>query len=107
MPEAERFACAAAALVKDGEEEAVPQPGAGIQDRLHLRRRQDPRQLLRGLQRDRPPAIRLSPAHVMQEWFPPAPAARPPRCQQVLDADTVACLVRVERADRRELAVHR
>lgn len=33
MPKAEYLAGPAARLVKDGEEEAVPQPGAGIQNR--------------------------------------------------------------------------
>ena len=36
MTEPEDLAGPAAGLVKNGEEEAVPQPGAGIQDRLHL-----------------------------------------------------------------------
>src|SRR5260370_36204022 len=35
MPQAEHFASPAAGLVKDGAEEAVPQPGAGIKDSLH------------------------------------------------------------------------
>ena len=76
MTEPEHFAGPAAAFVKQGEEEAVPQPRAGIQDRLHLADGQDPRQLLRGLQRDRPAAIRLPLADVMQERFPSAAPAR-------------------------------
>ena len=58
MTEAEYLAGPAACLVKDGEEEMVPLPGAGIQDHLHLDG-QDPQQLLRCLQRDHPPAIGL------------------------------------------------
>ena len=107
MPEAEGLAGPAAALVKQGEEEAVPQPGAGIQDRLRLGDGQDPRQLLRRLQRDRPAAIRLPLADVVQERLPAAPPAGPPRGQQVTDLGAVAGLVRIERAHRRELAVHR
>src|SRR6266496_3245557 len=94
MTEPEGLTSPAAAVMKQGEEEAVPQPGAGIEDRLHLGDFQDPRQLLRRLQRDRPPAIRLPLADVMKERLPPAPPARPPRGQQVPGADAVAGLVR-------------
>ncbi len=93
-------------LVHQGEEEAVPQPRAGIQDRLGLGDGEDPRQFPRCLQRDRPPAIRLPPAHVMKERLPAAPPASPPRGQQVPGAVAVAGLMRVERAHRGELAVN-
>jgi hypothetical protein len=83
MTQAEYFTGPAAGLVKNGEEQAVPQPRAGIQDRLHLGGREDPRQLLLFLQRDCPPAIRLALAHVMQERLPAAPGAGPPHGQQV------------------------
>jgi hypothetical protein len=45
----------------------------------------------------------------MQEWLPAAPPAGPPHGQQVpgVGDGTVAGLVRIERANRRELAVHR
>ena len=89
-----------------GEEEAVPQPGAGIKDRLCLRDGEDPRQFLRRLQRDRPAAIRLSPAHVVEERLPPASPAGPPRGQQVPWSLIVAGLVRIERAHRGKLAVN-
>src|ERR1700729_3974749 len=59
MPQAQGLARAAAALVQEGKEEPVPQPGARVQDRLRLGDREDPRQLLRDLQRDRPAAIRI------------------------------------------------
>jgi hypothetical protein len=36
MAQAEHLAGAAAAYVKNGEEEAVPHPGASIQDRPHF-----------------------------------------------------------------------
>jgi hypothetical protein len=107
MTEAKHFASAAACLMKNGEEEAVPQPRAGIQDRLHLGGRENPRQLLLRLQRDRPPAIRLSLADMVQERLPPAPPAGPPGSQKVTDPGTVTGLVRIERAHRGELAVHR
>jgi hypothetical protein len=41
MPQAEHFACATACLVKQGEEEPVPQPRARVQDRLRLGDGQD------------------------------------------------------------------
>src|SRR5262249_203008 len=107
MTESEHFAGPAAAFVKQGKEKAVPQPRAGIQDRLHLAGGQDPRQLPRGLQRDRPPAIRLVLADVMEKGLPASPSAGPPYGQQIADLGTIACLVGVERADGRELAVHR
>ena len=44
---------------------------------------------------------------MVQERLPPAPPAGPPRGQQVTDPGAVAGLVRVERADGGELAVHR
>jgi hypothetical protein len=76
MTQAEYFADPAACLVKNGEEEAVPQPGAGIKDRLHLGGSQYPRQLLRRLQRDGPAPIRL--ARPCSTWcrngfYPPRP----------------------------------
>src|ERR1019366_4371472 len=77
MPQAQHLASPAAALVKQGEEEPVPQPGAAVQDRLRLCDGQDPRQFLRDLQRDGPAAIRLPLADVMQERLPAAPPARP------------------------------
>ena len=94
-------------LVKQGEEEAVPQPSARIQDCLRLGGGQDPRQLLRRPQRDRPAAIRLPLADVVQERLPPSSPAGPPRGQQVAHLSAVAGLVRIERAHRGELAVHR
>ena len=45
--------------------------------------------------------------HVVQERLPAAPPAGPPRGQQVADPGAVAGLVRIERAHRGELAVHR
>src|SRR6266700_4778446 len=65
MTEPEYFAGPAAGLVHQGEEEAVPQPGALVEDRLRLCDGQDPRQLPRGLQRDRPAAIGLVLADVV------------------------------------------
>src|SRR5271165_2872345 len=73
MTEPEYLTSPAARLVKNGEEEAVPQPGARVEDRLLLGDGQDPRQLLRHLQRDRPAAAWLALAHVVQERLPPAP----------------------------------
>ena len=107
VPEPEGLAGPAAAFVKQGEEKAVPQPGAGIQDRLRLGDSEDPRQFPRSLQRDDPAAIRLPLADVVQERLPPAPPAGPPRGQQVADPGAVTGLMGIERADRRELAVHR
>ena len=107
MTQAQGLAALAAAPVKQGEEEAVPQPGAGIEDRLRLGDGEDPRQLLRRLQRDHPAAIRLPLADVVQERLPARPAARSPRGQQVAHPGTVAGLMGIERADGRELAVHR
>lgn len=43
----------------------MSQPGAGIEDRLRLGDREDPRQLLRGLRRDDTAAIRLVLADVV------------------------------------------
>src|ERR1019366_10422381 len=77
MTEAEDFTCAAACLVHQGEEEAVPQPGAGVQDRLRLGDGEDPRQLLRRLQRDRPAAIRLPLSDRAEERLPAAAPAGP------------------------------
>ena len=101
MTETEYFTGPAAGLVKNGEEKAVSQPRAGIEDRLHLGGSQDPGQLRRRLQRDRPAPVGSVLADVVQERFPPAPAARPPYGQQVADPGAVACLMRVERADGR------
>jgi hypothetical protein len=95
------------AVIQQGKEEAVPQPGAPVEDRLRLGGSQDPRQLLRRLQRDRPAAIRLAPAGVVQERLPAAAPAGLPRGQQVTDLSAVAGLVRIERAHRGKLAVHR
>src|SRR5439155_16025581 len=50
---------------------------------------------------------RLVLADVVEKRLPAAPPAGPPHGQQVADPRSVACLVRVERADGRELAVHR
>src|SRR5712692_3373037 len=83
MTEPEGLASPAAAVIKQGEEEAVPQPGAGVQDRLRLGNGEDPGQLPRGLQRYGPPAIRLPLAHMVQERLPPAPPPRLPFGQQV------------------------
>ena len=54
VAKAEGFADPDAAVVKEGEEEAVPQMGARVQDRLHLADSEDSRQLHRRLERDRP-----------------------------------------------------
>src|ERR1700745_3043460 len=78
VAEAQGFSRAAAALLKKGEEEACPQPSARIQDCLRLGGVQDPRQLLRRLQRDRPAAIRLPLADVVQARLPPPPPPGPP-----------------------------
>src|SRR6266568_1642436 len=76
MTEAQGFPRATAAVIKQGKEEAVPQPGARIENRLRLGGSQDPRQLLRGPQRDRPAAIRLPLADMVQERLhPPRPPA--------------------------------
>ena len=83
MTEPERFPRPAACLVQQGEEEAVPQPPAGIQDRLHLGHGQDPRQLLVRLQRDGPAAVRPALAEVVQERLPAAPPPGPPGREQV------------------------
>ena len=106
VTEPEGLTSPAAAFVKQGEEEAVPQPGAGIENRLRLGNREDPRQFLGSLERDGPAAIRLPLADVVQERFPAAPAPDPPRGQQVTDLSAVTCLMRIERAHCGELAVH-
>jgi|SRR5712691_1148908 len=88
MPEAKYFAGPAAGLVHQGEKEAVPQPGAGVEDRLRLGGGQDPRQLLRDLERDGPATIGLVLADVVQERLPAAPPAGLPDSQQVTDTST-------------------
>jgi hypothetical protein len=82
MPQTERFACAAACLVHQGEEEAVPQPGALVEDRLCLRDGQDPRQFPRGLQRDCPAVIGLVLAYVVEERLPAAASPDSPDSQR-------------------------
>ena len=81
---------------------------AGIQDRLHLCHRQDPRQLLRRPQRDRPPRLGCTLADVVQERFPaPTPPRRRHRGQQLPDVHPVSGLIGVERRQRRQLPVDR
>ena len=87
MPEAEYFASPAAGLVQQGEEEAVPQPGAGVEDRLRLGGGQDLRQLLRDLERDGPAAIGLVLADGCRNGFQPP---RPPVLQTASRSPTSA-----------------
>ena len=87
-------------VIEHREQQPVPQPVAGVQDRLHLAGGQHPRQLLRRLQRDRPPRLRLALADVMQERLPAAPRRRRlPGDQQIAEIDTVPGGMLVERAN--------
>src|SRR5260370_3349708 len=103
MTEPEGLAGPAAAVIKQGKEKAVPQPGAGIEDGLHFGGCQDPRQLLWHLQRDLPAAIGHALAHVMQERLPCAPPPRPPRGRPVTALGAAASPLLIERPDSREL----
>src|SRR5260370_33591279 len=94
MPESEHFPGPAAAFVKQGKEETIPQSRAGIQDRLHLSGGQDPRQLLRGLQRGRPPAIWLFPSCWIGKMVPAPSPPPPPHCQYVSHLGARALLAR-------------
>ena len=96
-------------VVQHREQQPVPQPVAGVEDRLHLGGGQDPRVLARHLQPDHPPRGGLGLADVVQERAPrrPAPPGRLPAGQQLAQVDAVAGGVLVERADRRQLPVHR
>jgi hypothetical protein len=95
--------------MQQAEQEPVPQPVAGVQDRLHLSQSEHTRQLARRPQRDRTPGLRLAFADVVQKWLPrcaPPPGGLPGD-QQLAEIDAAAGRVLIERAQRRELAVDR
>ena len=109
VPQPQRLPDPHPRVVQHREQQPVPQPVARVQDRLHLRGGQDPRVLARHLQPDHPPRCRLGLADVVQERPPrrPPPPGRLPARQQLAQVDAVAGGVLVERADRRQLPVHR
>jgi hypothetical protein len=108
VAKAERLADPDAAVPHQGQQEAVTQVIAGVQDRLHLPGRQHPGQLPRRLQRDRPAGLRFALGHVMQERLPPAPATwHLPSGQQLPDIHALPHLMLIERGQRRQLPVDR
>ncbi len=108
MAKAEGFTDPDAAVIKEGEEEPIPQVGARVQDRLDLADGEDTGQLHRRLQRDRPCRRRQRLGEVMEERLPSTPVpGSPPRREQLSDVDAVSYLVLVERGERRELPVDR
>jgi hypothetical protein len=109
VPQPQRLPDPHPGVVKHREQQPVPQPITRVQDRLHLHGGQDPRVLARHLQPDHPPRGRSRLADVVQERPPrrPAPTGRLPTRQQLTQINTVASGVLVERADRRQLPVHR
>ena len=60
MPQAQRLADPHPGLTQQREQQPVPQPVAGVQDRLHLGDGERARQLARRLQRDRAPGLQLA-----------------------------------------------
>ena len=108
VPEPERLPDPHPGVIQHREQQPVPQPAAGIQDRLDLLDGQHPRELARCLQRDRAAGDRLALADVVQERLPPAPASsRAPGDQQLSQVHTVPGRVLIERRQRRQLPVHR
>nr|WP_242002305.1 hypothetical protein [Kribbella steppae] len=84
VPQAQRLADPDAAVPQQREQEPIPQPLAGVEDRLSLRDREDTRELAGRRQLDRAPRLPLPLADVMQERLPSRtpPAGRLPGGQQ-------------------------
>ena len=104
----QRLANATAAVLQQGKKETVPQVLACLEDGLHLRRGQHPRQLLRRLQRDRPPGCGLPGLMWCRNGF--QPPRRPGACQVISSSPTSTpcrAWMGVERGQRRQLPVHR